>query len=188
MKEKADDELVALGLAGAAQALEELYARYRAPILGYAYRMTGDRSLAEDVFQETFVYFFEHLRRYEPRGKLGAYLFRIARNMALDERAAARRSRPEEGRPWAYSPAPPADAPAEEREAAAISEARARQAILGLSPLLREVVELRVYQGFEYARIAEITGVSEPTARSRMRYALEALRASLGIQSRRAAP
>jgi RNA polymerase sigma-70 factor (ECF subfamily) len=136
--------------------------------------MTGDRGLAEDVLQNTFVYFFERLRRYEPRGLLAAYLFRIARSFASDEKLAARRVRaaPEEA---VKGPA------VEDREAAAALEEKARQALLALPGHLREVVELRLYQGFDYARVAEITGTSEATARSRMRYALEALRAALGV-------
>ena len=49
----------------------------------------------------------------------------------------------------------------------------------GLPAHLREVVVLRLFQGLDYAAIGEATGVSEATARSRMRYALEALRESL---------
>jgi len=173
VKDKDDDELVALGLSGSPEALEELYGRHRAAILGYAYRMTGDRALAEDVLQNTFVYFFERLRRYEPRGLLGAYLFRIARSFATDEREAARRAH--------SAPTPVGSAPEEDREAVAALEEKARQAMLTLPTHLREVVELRLYQGFDYSRVAEITGVSEATARSRMRYALEGLRASLGV-------
>ncbi len=178
MRDRDDDALAALGAAGSAAALEELYRRHRSSILGYAYRMTGDRALAEDVVQETFVYFFRNLRRYEPRGKLLAYLFRIARSIALDEKRAVRRMPP-------AVPERPAEAvpPAEEREAAENLAERVRQAMLALPEHLREVVELRLFQGFDYARVAELTGIPEATARSRLRYALEALRRSLGVRA-----
>lgn len=178
MRDKDDDALAALGTAGSASALEELYRRHRSAILGYAYRMTGDRALAEDVVQDTFVYFFRNLRRYEPRGKLVAYLFRIARSLALDGKRAARRPPlppPEE--------APDAALSAEEREAGEALGEKVRQAMLALPERLREVVELRLFQGFDYARVAELTGVPEATARSRLRYALEALRRALGVRT-----
>lgn len=178
MKEKDDDTLVALGVAGSAAALEELYRRHRSSLLGYAYRMTGDRALAEDVVQETFVYFFRNLRRYEPRGKLVAYLFRIARSLALDQKRAARRSAPGVAEPVS------GDAePLEDREAAENLAEKVRQAMLALPEHLREIVELRLFQGFDYARVAELTGVPEATARSRLRYALEALRRALGVRA-----
>jgi RNA polymerase sigma-70 factor (ECF subfamily) len=168
--ETSDDDLVAQARTGSAPAMERLYRRYRDRIMTFAFRMTGDRSLAEDVFQSTFTYFYEHLDRYDPQGKLSAYLFRIARSLALDVLKAGRRRRKALGRvePAEATPAeepPPTD--------------RAEKALLELPAPLREVVTLRLYEGLDYARIAEITGVSEPTARSRMRYALEALREAL---------
>ena len=173
-----DDALVERALAGSEEAMLELYGRYRPRLMSYAYRMTGDRHLAEDVFHSTFVYFFEHLDRYERRGKLDAYLFRIARSSLVDEKLASRRSReapPREPPEPAYSPNPEL-------------EEKARAAVTALSPELREVVVLRLYDGLDYAKIAEVTGVGEATARSRMRYAVEALRKTLGVKGKPALP
>ena len=165
-----DDALVEKALAGSREAMQELYGRYRPRIMGYALRMTGDRHLAEDVFHATFLYFFQHLERYESRGKLESYLFRIARSALADEKLASRRAReapPRGAPPPAYSPDPEL-------------EEKVRKAMMDLSPELREAVVLRIYDGLDYAEIAEIAGVGEATARSRMRYALEALRKTLG--------
>lgn len=165
-----DDELVRKALRGSEEALLELYARYRPRLMGFLLRQTGDWHLAEDVFHSTFLYFFRNLERYEPRGRLDAYLFRIARSELADERLAVRRAKEGPPRP------PPEAAYAPDPE----MEEKVRQAVLNLSPELREVVILRIYDGMDYAKIAEITGVGEATARSRMRYALEALRKTLG--------
>ena len=167
--EQSDDDLVALARTGSASAMETLYRRYRDRIMTFAFRMTGDRGLAEDVFQNTFVYFYEHLEKYDPQGKLAAYLFRIARSVALDGLKAGRRDR------QAISRIEPAEPIPEE----AIPADRAQKALLELAPHLREIVTLRLFDGLDYAKIGEITGLSEATARSRMRYALEALRESL---------
>ena len=175
-----DDELAAAGQRGSADALEELYRRHRKPLMGFVARLTGDRAMAEDVLQSTFVYFFQHLDRYEPQGKLGAYLFRIARSTALDELASARRER-SAAREYLYTPAPQTGSSPEEEQAARALETRVRGAMDALPVHLREVVVLRLYEDLDYARIGEITATSEATARSRMRYALDALRQKLGV-------
>lgn len=167
--EPSDDDLVAQARTGSASAMETLYRRYRDRIMTFAYRMTGDRALAEDVFQNTFVYFYEHLEKYDPQGKLAAYLFRIARSLALDGLKAEKRDRRAMSRVEPVEPAADDAAPPD----------RAQKALLDLPPHLREIVTLRLFDGLDYARIAEITGLSEPTARSRMRYALEALRSKI---------
>lgn len=182
MDSTSDDQLVALAAGGSTRAMEDLYARYRTRVMAYAYRVTGDRTLAEDVLQRTFLYLFQHLDRYEPRGKFAAYLFRIARSYATDEKVLARRARePVEPRLGEHLYTAPAEGNAEE---ATRREEGVRVAVQELSAPLREVVELRLYQGLEYDEVAEVAGVSEATARSRMRYALEALRSSLGVARR----
>lgn len=190
VEEKSDDELVTLALGGSEEAMVELYRRYRRRIMGFAYRMTGDTGLAEDVFHSTFAYFYEHLERYRPEGKLAAYLFRVARSVVADQLRLRRRAEAvagagEPGEPaWAFAPPPGPEASGEEAAAAAELQDKARRALLGLPDHLREVVVLRVYEGLDYARIGEVTGAGESTARSRMRYALkqlrEAMRARLG--------
>jgi len=171
--EQSDDDLVALARAGSAAAMEALYRRYRDRIMTFAYRMTGDRSLAEDIFQNTFVYFYQRLEQYQSQGKLAAYLFRIARSLALDGLKAGKRDR------QAMARIEPVEAPGEEP----IPTDRAQKALQGLAPHLREIVTLRLFDGLDYNRIAEVTGLAEATARSRMRYALEALREALKTNS-----
>lgn len=180
MRQETDDELVLQARGGSAGAMEEIYTRYRGPILRFLARLTGDGAAAEDAFQETFVYFFRHLDRYEPRGQLGAYLYRVARSFALDEKAAARRAR----ETWPRPAIAPSDEGGEEDALAA----KARQALGELPDHLREVAVLRLFENLDYARIAEIQGVTEATARSRMRYALETLRGALKARNREEKP
>jgi RNA polymerase sigma-70 factor, ECF subfamily len=171
--EQSDDELVALARTGSASAMEALYRRYRDRIMTFAFRMTGDRSLAEDVFQNTFIYFYEHLEKYAAQGKLAAYLFRIARSLALDGLKAGKRDRRAMARMEPLEPSPEEPIPTD----------RAQKALQDLAPHLREIVTMRLFDCLDYGRIAEITGLSEATARSRMRYALEALRNTLKTNS-----
>jgi RNA polymerase sigma-70 factor (ECF subfamily) len=173
-----DDDLVERGRAGAADALTELYHRHRARVFGYVLRMTGDRDLADEVLAATFVTLLEHLDRYRPSGRLVGYLLRIARSRLMDEFQARKRL----GKPLAlkqpHSPVELASSTPLPDEAAASTElaGRVERALADLSEQLREVVVLRLYEGLDYAAIGEIVGAGETTVRSRMRYALEALR------------
>jgi Sigma-70 region 2 len=79
------------GSLAAADAFDSLFQRSEAQIFGYLWRMTGDRQLASDLSQETF------LRAWQRFEKLSAYenplgwLFRVATNLALDERRGRQR-------------------------------------------------------------------------------------------------
>jgi len=145
--------------------------------------MTGNRDLADEVFASTFAAFFHGLPRYQSRGRLSAYLLRVARGRLADEARA--RSRLGRRLPnWAQEDAPetePIDLASGPSELAATSElaGRAATALQKLPGRLREVVVLRIYEGLDYASIAVIVGAGETTVRSRMRYALEALRKSM---------
>src|SRR5271157_2246 len=89
-----DEQLVAEARLGCEDALVALYDRYRPRVMGFAFRMTGDLDLAEEVFCETFAAFFQTLDRYESRGQLGAYLLRIARSKLANETRARGRFSP----------------------------------------------------------------------------------------------
>jgi len=165
-----DDQLARAARDGSGDAMAELYRRYAGRLLAYAFRLSGDRDAAEDVVQEVFTHFFRRLEQYRPEGKLASYLFRIAHSLAVDEAAARRRRESPIVRPTLASVEPP-------------DTAKLNRALDTLPAHLKEVVILRLHQNLDYAAVAEITGVSEPTARSRMRYALEALRVAMGGDS-----
>ncbi len=78
-------------LAGSQSAFEQIVRRYQRPIISLIARMTGDRALAEDLAQETFVKAFRSLAAFDTTRRLSSWLFRIAHNTAID---AMRRSRP----------------------------------------------------------------------------------------------
>jgi RNA polymerase sigma-70 factor, ECF subfamily len=178
-----EDDLIAAARAGSQGAMVELYRRHRGVVIGYVLRMTGNRDLADEVFASTFATFFHALPQYQARGRLAAYLLRVARGRLADETRA--RSRLGRRLPdWAAEDAPetePIDFALEPSEVAATSElaGRAVMALQTLSERLREVVVLRIYEGLDYASIAVIVGACETTVRSRMRYALQALRKSM---------
>ena len=80
------DEILAAQVAkGDVSALETLYDRHAALILGMTLKITGDRALAEEVLQETFWQVWQSASTYPSQGgSFTSWLFRIARDLALE--------------------------------------------------------------------------------------------------------
>jgi RNA polymerase sigma-70 factor (ECF subfamily) len=79
-----DDTLVLAYLRGNAAAFDTLYERYKGPIYRFLQRQL-DESRAHDAFQDTWTKLISTLPNYKRSGKFGAYLFRIAHNVLMDE-------------------------------------------------------------------------------------------------------
>lgn len=80
-----DEMLAARMVQGDAAALEALYDRHSAMVLGIALKITGDHALAEEVLQETFWRAWQSASTYSSQqGSFTNWLFRIARSFAMD--------------------------------------------------------------------------------------------------------
>lgn len=88
-----DVQLVRELVRGSEPALAALYDRYGEAVFAAAYRLTGDRGIAEEVVQETFLTLWNRAELFDPTaGSLAAWLHAIGRNRAVDRlRAAGRR-------------------------------------------------------------------------------------------------
>ena len=86
--------LVSEALGGSQSAFEQIVRRYQRPVISLIVRMVGDRGVAEELAQESFVKAFRNLRGFDVTRRLSSWLFRIAHNTALDW---LRRSRPPGG-------------------------------------------------------------------------------------------
>lgn len=80
--------------AGDDSALSDLYRRWAGPLLRYLERMVKERATAEELLQESFIRVHKARDRYEPEARFSTWLFRIARNLALNELDLARRKKP----------------------------------------------------------------------------------------------
>jgi RNA polymerase sigma-70 factor (ECF subfamily) len=176
---ESDERLMLRFQAGDVRAFEELVRRHRTPVFSFLLRLTGDRGRAEDLCQETFLRLVRASAGWEPRALLRTWLYQVARNQAVDEarRQAFRRAEPldDPARGVEPSPDPGPDAAAE----GALLRPKLEAALAALPEEQREVFLLREHAGLRFAEIAAVTGVPENTVKSRMRYALEALRAGL---------
>jgi RNA polymerase sigma-70 factor (ECF subfamily) len=196
--EQSDEQLMRGFQRGEARAFEALMHRHRTPVYSFLLRLTGERTRAEDLVQETFLRLVTGAASWEPRAAVRTWLFTIARNLAVDtaRRQAFRATEPLDAppapgqRPRHAAPASAGPAPDEAAEAALLRP-RLEAALAALPEEQREVVLLREHAGLSFAEIAEATGVNENTVKSRMRYALLALRQRLaadGIVAATASP
>jgi RNA polymerase sigma-70 factor (ECF subfamily) len=174
--------------AGDERAFEVLLGRHRGPVHNFLVRFAGDRARAEDLLQETWLKVVSASPRWERKARFTTWLYAIARNVAVDEarRAAHRKADPLDGtadprgggRSHLETVADGGLAPDRAAESALLRP-RLEAALRALPDEQREVFVLREYAGLPFAEIAEVTGTPENTVKSRMRYALEALRRKL---------
>jgi RNA polymerase sigma factor (sigma-70 family) len=158
---------------GDAVALKELYDRYGKVVYSFAYRLTGDATLAEECVQDVFVALWRRAADFDPtRAKLTTWLFVVARNRAVDlgQQKARRPELRDELEP-AGTAADPADLAANADEAQRLAEAMAELPEEQLS-----VLRLAYFDGLSHAEIAELIGIPLGTVKGRVRLALERLR------------
>jgi RNA polymerase sigma-70 factor (ECF subfamily) len=178
-----DEECVAQMMAGVPGALEILYDRYAAAVMGLAYRIIQDTAMAEDVVQETFWRVWRNAASFrEERGSFTGWMFTIARNICLD-RLRRLKANIATGINEAESLA------LEEQEDLLINTAetalreikhqKVRAAMLMLPPEQVEVIEMAFFQGLSRQEISKKLETPLGTIHTRARLALQKLRALL---------
>jgi RNA polymerase sigma-70 factor (ECF subfamily) len=168
-------ELIAQAQQGDRGAFGQLVRRHRGGVINVVYRMCGDANLADEAAQEAFIRAWQHLPGYRPRSPFRNWLYRIATNAARD---ALRR---EVGTVDidTVSVTDSTQGPQAAVEAQELGE-RVQQAVLSLPPASRAVLVLREYEGLSYKEIADTLGIPMGTVMSRLNYARNLLRESLG--------
>ncbi len=185
-----DEDLFAQFLRGDDVAYSALYNRYSARLLSYIHSIVGaDEAAAGDLFQESFIRLFRERERRtgdvmpsEPIRNVGGWLFRVARNLALNHIRSRRYLAPlppvydeqllvtmEEAHSGIYG-----DADNEELLMQAVNTV-----VETLPAALREVFILREVNGMSYEETADIVGCSEDAARMRLSRARSAIRHAL---------
>lgn len=145
------------------------------PLVRYCRRIAPSEDAAQDAAQEALVRLWEH-RESWGAGSARAVLFRIARNVALDERRRdAVRSREAFALPGA-SGGPPT--PEDELRASGLRD-RFAEALESLPERRREVFELVRRQGLSYREVSSVMGVSIQTVANQMSLAMRDLRSLL---------
>jgi RNA polymerase sigma-70 factor (ECF subfamily) len=153
-----------------------LYDEHAAALWRYAVRLTGDQARAEDVVQETLLRAWQHPEvTADSERSARAWLFTVARNMIIDERRGAR-FRNEFGTP---DPERTHDRAGPDEVDSALDRLLLSGALAQLSPEHRAVIRRSYYQGWTTAQIAADLDIAEGTVKSRLHYAVRALRLTL---------
>ena len=160
--------------------MRALYASHARPLLAYVERMVrGDRQRAEDIVQETLLRAWQHASDLTVEGAR-PWLFTVARRLVIDGDR-SRRARPVDTLPLTATEASTSD-----ELDAALDAYLLADALSSLSPAHRVVLIEGFYGGRTTHEIAERLSIPDGTVRSRMFYALRALRLALaerGVQS-----
>jgi RNA polymerase sigma-70 factor (ECF subfamily) len=189
---ESDEALMMAYRGGDARAFERLVARHEKPVWNFLRRFVANPTTAEDLLQEVFLRVVKsaHEKESDWRGtaKFSTWLYTIARNLCVDHsrravhRDAASLDGPAhagEGDATLHDRIAAADPPADALVADRQARVRIDRAIAALPADQREVFLMREVMELPFAEIAVVVGVSEPTVKSRMRYALEKLRNAL---------
>lgn len=169
-----DETLLAQWLAGDEEAFERLFRRLHPPLVRHLARMLDDAAGAEDVVLETFVRLHEHRDRVRPGEPLRPFVWTIARNLA--------RNRIRAQRLWGWLPLASLDAEPPKTSRTGVDpglERRVRAAFASLPTAQREVCSLRLLGELPLEEIAQVTGVSLGTVKSRLHHGLRRLREAL---------
>jgi RNA polymerase sigma-70 factor, ECF subfamily len=156
--------------------VDGLYDEHAAALWRYARRLTGDEARAQDVVQETLLRAWQHPEVADNNERSArAWLFTVARNIVIDESRSARFRR-ELSTPddvGAFEGVCPDEVDA------AMDRLLIGDALARLTPEHREVVRRSYFQGWTTAQIAADLGIADGTVKSRLHYALRALRLAL---------
>ena len=177
--EAPDETLMAAWAGGDAEAFAPLYARHCTRLYRFLLRQLRDPALADELFQDVWQKVIAARTAWRPDAAFSTWLFRIAHNRLTDHWRAQK-----------HRPAAPVDAderaeripdPATpERQLSEFEQRRRLQlAMAELPEDQREVLLLRLEQELTLEEIGEITGVGRETVKSRLRYAMDKLRARL---------
>ncbi|MBN1965984.1 MAG: sigma-70 family RNA polymerase sigma factor [Anaerolineae bacterium] len=175
--------LITRALAGDQGAYANLYDHYATGLYRLAYSILLDEQDSEDVLQESFIYAFRNLHRYDPeRGAFHTWLYTITVSRCRNMRRRKVLPTVELVKLLAIGQEPAASH--RETPEAALARLGVRHALehglKTLSPRLREAVALRYGQGLTYREMADVLGCPQKTAESRIRLAHEALARALG--------
>ena len=162
LSEYSDTELYELLRSDQAElAFAEIYARHSSMVYAYCVRMMGDRDKAYDVFQDTFLRFYQSAERHQTMENVKGYLLTISRNLSLNEKKRMS-SQTLEFDESLYNPG--------------ISRDHERNEMMDLIAMalellphdMREAFVLREYQGLSYKEMTDVLDIKIETAKVRV--------------------
>ncbi len=173
--QQTDEELIAAYQRGSSEAFELLIARYKNPLTNFVYRFLGNFDECEDVVQETFIRVYRKKHSYRPEARFSTWIYTIAGNLAKTRLRQRDRhkfvslspSRKRDGEEITFE-VPDTRYAADRQADSTLKNEIIQRALNSISPKFREVVVLRDVQELSYEEIAEVTGLSLGTVKSRI--------------------
>ncbi len=174
LKDLTDEELIEeFQKNNTIEAYEILVKRFKDPLMNYVYRFVGNKDVSSDIVQDTMIKFYLNKDSYKSFAKFSTWIYTIAGNLARNELKRRKRRKifslnnnnddeqniQIEDKSF-LSPDRATDS--------AISHEIIQKALQKVKPVYREVVVLRDIQGLSYEEIAEVTGLSIGTVKSRI--------------------
>lgn len=171
-------DLIERAQQGQVESYNLLVSHWEKRVYNYLLKLVRNREDALDLCQETFLKAYQNLRKLEDPAKFASWLFRIAHNEAYSQ---LRRNRPDSQGEELMEVAE-----AGQMAGASISSLQPVETTLAvetamrrLSAEQREVVILKIYQGFKFEEIAEVLSIPLSTVKSRLYAALDLLKDTL---------
>ncbi|MFL6593775.1 MAG: RNA polymerase sigma factor [Luteimonas sp.] len=174
-----DEALMRAWVDGDVIAFEQLYSRHRGRLYRFLLRQLRHQATADELFQDVWQRVIAARAGWKPEAAFSTWLFRIAHNRLADHwRASSYRPPAPADAAERASQIPDPDTP--ERTLSEFEQRRLLQLALDALPAeQREVLLLRLEQELTLEEIGAITGVGRETVKSRLRYAMDKLRARL---------
>lgn len=164
-----DEELMSRVRNGASEMLGVLFDRYQSPLFNFYCKLTGSRTLSEDLVQEVFVRILKYRQSYRPGTPFRPWIYQIARNARTDH---FRRQHTEVEWEPELSPAVAfADSAQQKQEVELLY-----RALLQIPEEKREVLVLSRFQDMKYEEIAQLLGCEVSTVKVKVHRALQELR------------
>lgn len=176
-----DGILLGRGAAGDEAAWQQLFDRWKKPLLAFFYRSLGSGPQAEDLTLEVFVRLHRSASRYEPRAPFATFLFHIARNLVLNELRRRRRDPVEPLPPDAFDYLVETET-ADVRRAAELEEVFQRALPL-LPESDRTLLLLVQQQGLDHGDAARLLGITTNHLRVQLHRARQRLKEIMAVST-----
>ena len=166
-------------------AFAALYDRFAAHVYGVSLKVLYDPAQAQEVTQEVFLELWRQASRFDPsKASPKTWLAVMAHRRAVDRvRSEQSRSDREERQVRAKPTGPTADDPVAETVGRRLDRDRVRRALVQLSDVQREALELAYFHGYSYRQVAVALGAPEGTIKTRIRDGMVRLRRALEVTS-----
>jgi RNA polymerase sigma factor (sigma-70 family) len=179
-----DEQLMRSYAGGDTRAFETLYDRHALPVWRFVQRSVQNTALADDLVQDVWFSVVRHAPQYEARAKFRTWLFTLAHHRVVDhwrthKAHASLDAESEEGGSLADMLAAESGFGPERRLDSRELAQALLDALAALPQAQREAFLLQAEAGMSVVEIAQATGVSQETAKSRLRYARARLRETL---------